>query len=247
MTSSITPGNRLHVSPLIAKLRRRLAGALFALIATAPTVILVIAPSLFAQEEHLGFHSRRSPEPSGVLNCKPMTHPAFDTLLSVLRAEFGQEFPVPRLRMCHVKSFRSSTRNIPHLGRRYYVTVPVSHTLDAGSVPQVLTHEIYHVVQYYRYGSRDRILSHYDGSIRSAELAADFGAGYILSKTDLSTVYEMNPALSGDFTTTNPDHHGTPSARASAFRRGIFFTRRVSEAYGLVDAERYFISTEPSE
>ena len=244
MTSSITPGSRRHVSPLIAKLRRNLPGVVLASITTAPTVILVVASSLFAQEEYLGFHSRRSPKPSGVPSCTAMTHPAFDKLLSVLRVEFSGKFPVPRLRMCDVKSFRSSTTTIPHLSRRYYVTVPASHTLDARSLPPVLGHEIHHVVQYFRHGSRDHILSHYGGSIRSAELAADFGAGYILSKTDLSTLYEMNPALSGDFSTAGPDHHGTPSARTVAFRSGLFFTRRVSKAYGLEDAERYFLSTE---
>ena len=244
MTSSITPGTRMHVSPLIARLRRNLPGVLFAAFATAPTVILVVASSLFAQEEYLGFHSHQSPEPSSVPSCKAMTHPAFDKLLSVLRVEFSRKFPVPRLQMCDEKSFRSSTETIPHLGRRYYVTVPASHTLDARSVPPVLAHELHHVVQYFRHDSRDRILSHYGGSIRSAELAADFGAGYILSKTDLSTLYEMNPALSGDFSTAGPDHHGTPSARAVAFRSGLFFTRTVSTAYGLEDAERYFLSTE---
>ena len=76
---------------------------------------------------------------------------------------------------------------------------PGTRQFNVDALSAVFAHELYHVFQYMRFGSFEAVKDHYEDKIKSVELAADFGAGYLLSKTNLPNVYEMNPELSGGF------------------------------------------------
>lgn len=197
-----------------------------------------------AQIQILGFHSERTTPSFAPIICEPLQLQTFTAIVSALQAEVGDKMPTPTLRQCLVDIFSSTAISPLHKDRMYFVTVPVSFDRNKKSLPPVLAHEIYHIFQYSRFGTHDDVIDYYGGDVRTVELAADFGAGYLTRRMNLhkSYTYEMNPFLAGDFETDQPNHHGKPSERTLAFRAGMFFEIAVSRAYGLENAERYFLS-----
>jgi len=190
--------------------------------------------------EPLGFHSKSARSISGTKSCNNIDHPVFNELVRVLRHETKDfDFHV-QLRSCPRDRFFAHTRPSTVHGRIFYVDMPKARQFAMDTLSAVFAHELYHIFQYMRYGSFEEVMLHYGDEMKSAELAADFGAGYLLSKTNLPNIYEMNPALSGGFAQTRDDSHGTPAERSTAFRLGLYFTRRVSAGYSMENAEAYF-------
>ena len=190
--------------------------------------------------EALGFHARAADSTSGANRCNYIDHPVFDKIAAVLRRETGEfDFHV-QLRSCPSNEFFTHTRPSRTHGRIFFVDMPSARRFSTDTLSAVFAHELYHVFQYIRFGSFADIMAHYGHKLKSAELASDFGAGYLLSMANLPNIFEMNPELSGEFPRTHDDSHGTPAERSMAFRQGLYFTRRVSAAYSIENAEAYF-------
>ena len=194
--------------------------------------------------EVLGFHAKPNISITKTKECNNISHPVFDKIISILRRETRYSNLHSQLRSCSSDEFAGYTRLNSNYDRIFYVDMPRGRQFSADSLSAVFAHELYHVFQYVRFGSFAKVMAHYGSKIKSVELAADFGAGYLLSKSDLSNVYEMNPELSGGFILTLNGSHGTPAERSEAFRRGLYFTRRVSVAYSIENAEEYFLAFE---
>lgn len=213
---------------------------LFGLLLILQATIAFSADATDEPTQALGFHAKPGGSKSGTKSCSNIDHPVFSELVTVLRRE-AEEFDFQvQLRSCPKNRFFAHTRPSRVYGRIFYVDMPIEHQFSMDTLSAVFAHELYHVFQYIRFGSFEEVLAHYGDEIKSAELAADFGAGYLLSKTKLPNVYEMNPELSGGFPRTHDDSHGTPAERSMAFRKGFYFTRRVSAAYSMKNAEAYF-------
>jgi len=88
----------------------------------------------------------------------------------------------------------------------------------------ILAHEIGHQLQY-----RYNLPTRQENTVRATELEADGYAGYYLKRPNgyNATWTEAGPAFAfafdiGDFSTSSPDHHGTPRQRRSATRLGWY-------------------------
>ena len=190
-------------------------------------------------EKVLGLHAQSD---FSVLNktCLNTTDSLFRELVLVLQREMWRADLNPQLRLCTSRVFASYTTKSWDGKRLYFVDMPAGQYFSRERLGPVLAHELIHVWQYEMHGSFVKVKKAYNYDIRAVELAADFGAGYLLSQTDMANVYEMNPELSGRSTFFLPNTHGTTSERTEAFRRGLDFTRRVSGAFGIERAMRYY-------
>ena len=235
-------------TPLSSCLSKVVLGRASFWIVSALVGVMAMSSKASSKEQIIGFYAKHNNIKLNQSSCEVRTNPIFEKLLSALKKEVGSKVPTPQLRVCNSEVFSSSTTTIPGLGRIYFVNIPNSKALDEKLLPPILAHEIYHVFQFSRYGSKKDVINHYGGSIRSVELAADFGAGYLLSRiNNLNKVFEMNPFASGDFKQNHFNHHGRPVMRSNAFRRGLFFTRVVSRKYGIENAEKYYVNFEMKE
>ena len=237
--------DRSHYNPI--RIPRRAFQSLLLLVLTFifPSTLALCADATEDATEPLGFHSKSVSSISGIESCSNIDHSVFSELVRVLRRETKDfDFQV-QLRSCPKDRFFAHTRPSTDHGRIFYVDMPKARQFTVDTLSAVFAHELYHVFQYMRFGSFEEVMDHYGDKIKSAELAADFGAGYLLSKTNLPNIYEMNPALSGGFAHTHDDSHGTPAERSTAFRIGLYFTRRVSAAYSMENAEAYFREFSP--
>ena len=215
---------------------------LFGLLSICEPAIAFCANEIDDTTEILGFHGKSGISELGVRECKSINHSIFNEILTVLQRETGHFDLHPQLRSCPLDEFVAHTRPSRDHGRLYYVDMPESPQFSADILNAVFAHELYHVFQYARFGSALKVMTHYGSDVKFVELAADFGAGYLLSKTNLPNVYEINPELAGGFALTRNDSHGTPSERSSAFRRGLHFTRQVSAAFSMESAEEHFLT-----
>ena len=207
-------------------------------------LLLIFLPTLVLgadATETLGFHAKSSRSTSRTGSCSHTDHPVFSELVTVLRREIKKPNFHVQLRSCPRDMFFAHTRPSEVHGRIFYIDMPATRHLSEDTLGAVFAHELYHVFQFVRFGSQKEVMAYYGDDIKSTELAADFGAGYLLSKTALPNVFEMNPELSGGFRRTRDHSHGTPAERSTAFRQGLYFTRRVSPAYSMENAEAYFL------
>ena len=191
--------------------------------------------------EILGFHAQQSDFSVPRRTCQDADDPIFNELVFILERETRRENLDPTLRHCTPSVFASHTRKMGDGKPQFLVDMPTGKHFKPENLSAVFAHELIHVLQYAKHGSFTKVKAKYNNDVRTVELAADFGAGYLLSQTDMAYVYEMNPELSGGYTSLLPSTHGTPSERTEAFRTGLYFTRRVSSAYGLERAERYYL------
>lgn len=87
-----------------------------------------------------------------------------------------------------------------------------------------LLHEIGHVYQLNKMGSREKLLESLRKSIQRVELGADFLAGVAAARLELNPgEFQRNLALAGSYDEKSVDAHGLPSDRTSAFRYGYFY------------------------
>lgn len=203
-------------------------------------LLALIAEGADSSTQALGFHANSASSASRKKTCNDIEHPIFEELSAVLHRETGNLDFHLQLRSCPDGDFFAHTRRGDVYGRIFYVDMPETHQLSADALGAVFAHELYHVFQFLRFGSFPEVMAHYGHRLKSAELAADFGAGYLLSKTNLPNLYEMNTALSGGFRLTGDDSHGSPAERSMAFRQGFYFIRAVSPAYSMESAEAHF-------
>ena len=176
-----------------------------------------------SEERALGFHGKSPTADADFSSCEITSHPLFEEVVAILKTEVAHKEYRPLLRVCKSGSFRAETIRKPQIGWVFYVNVPDLEVFDDKSLAATLAHEIYHTFQYFRFGYPKEVIDHYGGTIRTVELVADFGAGYLLSKTTLPSSYEMNPQLVGDFHPTQYNHHGIPSRANRSIPTRLFF------------------------
>lgn len=103
----------------------------------------------------------------------------------------------------------------------YLVTYPAGETRFLAPV----THELAHVMQMQLAGGPRQFDLEEEDSLHT-ELGADFIAGIVFT-AEFAAVYrgefENNLQLAGRYDEHPDDAHGTPSQRAAAFRRGLYF------------------------
>ena len=199
------------------------------------------------QTEMLGFHAKNSDFALTTRKCQKINDSIFSELVNILERETARDFSNTFLRRCTSGGFISHTSKLPNSTRRFFVDMPNWKYYKSESLRAIFAHELIHVLQYARHGSFDNVLRAYQDDRRTVEVAADFGAGYLLSQTAATAEYAMNPELSGQFVAAHRSTHGTPSERTQAFRLGLNFTRRVSKAFGLEKAEEYFLEFQRSD
>ena len=204
-------------------------------------ICVMAATATEKKEAILGFHAENSEFSLANRTCQETNNSIFSKLVIVLNRETRREDLDPRLRGCIPGMFESHTRKLADGKRQFFIDMPAGTHFERESLSAIFAHELIHVLQYATHGSYSKVKEHYNNDILAVELAADFGAGYLLSQTDMANVYEMNPELSGRYTYLLPNTHGTPSERTEAFRSGLYFTRRVSSAFGLERAKRYYL------
>jgi hypothetical protein len=104
-----------------------------------------------------------------------------------------------------------------------YYPVASQGASDVEKLLAPIVHELAHIRQVQPYGSvaalKDR------KCIEKIELTADFITGFIFSnvlKLKDRSLFQASLTLLGTFTPDDPQNHGTPAYRASAFRQGYY-------------------------
>jgi hypothetical protein len=109
-------------------------------------------------------------------------------------------------------------------GKRYLLKCLSSKESPDAVVAATCAHEFGHIVQY-KY-KLDAELKRGQGTVKRAELNADFFAGYFAGVCKLrqpeypAAVFATNRYARGDYT-NDKEHHGTPQERAAAVVRGF--------------------------
>lgn len=193
--------------------------------------------SSVAHAEPLGFHSENAsdlPTNCAVVALSESLRMSLDELV----ADAGLSSVALSFRRCDWRGFQASPLEIPGQPTQYFIDLPSPGFYPEDTETAAVAHELYHIAQFVRFGSRLDVVLHY-GSVRAVELSADFAAGFLLSELT-SVIYETSAVLRGDFLTEVHNHHGLPHERASAYRYGRFFTTTQSRALSLSRADDYF-------
>lgn len=104
------------------------------------------------------------------------------------------------------------------------VTYPLGST-SGNPYKGALLHELGHCFQLKQAGDRKALMKRVNGSVERLELGADFLAGISCRHSDLGQgEFVRSVSLVGSYTSKDPDWHGQPEDRASAFRQGYHYS-----------------------